>query len=122
MNNNLTARTLTVARKIVDSAATDESVLRIYETLRTRSVVYNSDSLRLEALTICGMKLDKGHDGKYCLPAVEAMEPHVPREATFLQVRAECYKTTNNSMQARAERDLKIFLAEHPSRLEQFYP
>jgi hypothetical protein len=118
----LTARTLTLAREIVDRATTDELVLRIYEPLRMPFVVYNSDSPRLEALTVCGMKLDKGHYGKYCLPAVEVMEPHVPWQATFLQVRAESYKTTNNPRWARAERDLKTFWAEQPSRLGQFYP
>jgi len=63
------------------------------------------------------MKLDKGHYGEYCLAAVESLEPHVPWQSIFLQIRSDCYKATNSPRLAQAERDLNTFNAEQPSRL-----
>jgi hypothetical protein len=53
---SLAART-SIAREIVDRGLADESVLRIYETLRTRFAVLNSDTSRFEVFTLCGMVL-----------------------------------------------------------------
>jgi hypothetical protein len=66
------------------------------------------------------MKLDKGRYGKYSLAAVESMEPHVPWQLLFLQIRVACYQTTHDPRLTQAERDLRIFFAEEPERLDEF--
>jgi spermidine synthase len=122
LSNKLISRSLLLAQQIVDRGTTEESVMRLYETLRTPFLVYNGDALRLAALLRCGMKLDNGHYGKYCLPVVESLEPHVPWQSLFLQVRAMCYKATNNPRLVQSERDLRTFLSEQPSRLDAVLP
>jgi len=122
IKNELMERTLVLAQLIAEQTPNDLAVLRIYEELRNPFIIYNRDNSRLIVLLRCGIRLDKGQYGKYCLPAIEALEPYVPWQAAFLQVRAASYKTTNDPRLVQAEHDLREFMAEQPSHLEAMVP
>ncbi|MGH8100960.1 MAG: fused MFS/spermidine synthase [Chthoniobacterales bacterium] len=122
IKNDLMERTLLLTQLIVERTANDLPVLRIYEELRNPFIIYNRDNSRRIVLLRCGIKLDKGQFGKYCLPVIEALEPYVPWDAAFLQSRAACYQAIKHSRLAQAERDLREFMAEQPSHLEVVVP
>jgi len=52
-----------------------------------------------------------------CRAPVAALEPHVPWTQSFLTLRRDCYRETNDPRLARASRDLREFLDNEPSRL-----
>lgn len=122
IKNELMERTLVLAQLIAEQAPNDLTVSRIYEALRDPFIIYNRDNSRRIVLLRCGVKLDKGQYGKYCLPVIEGLEPYVPWEAAFLQARAASYKAVKHPLTAQAERDLREFAAEQPSHLEAVTP
>jgi hypothetical protein len=48
--------------------------------------------------------------GSLCVPAVGALEPHVPWTQEFLRLRRDCYQAANDPRAATAARDLDEYL------------
>jgi spermidine synthase len=114
----VTARTLALAEQIGTQSSSGATVMRLYETLRKPFCVYDGDNARLADLLLLGVRLDKGHYGKYTLAAIEQVEPFVLWQPTFLRIRAACYKAVGSPRFAQAERDLNEFVAEQPVHLD----
>jgi hypothetical protein len=122
LKTELIERTLILAGQIVDHSSNDSVVARIYDALRKPFCVYNGDNSRQIVSLRCGIKLDKGQYGRYCLPVLESLEPNVPWRSTFLQIRAASYRATNHPLRVQAERDVKKFLSQQPARLDVLAP
>jgi spermidine synthase len=118
LGGEVTKRFLALAMEMVDHATDNATILPMYEALEKPFLAYNNQELRLVDLLHCGIKLDQGKPGKYCLPPVEAAEPHIPWQPRFLQIRADCYKAVNDPRRAEAERDLQSYVADQPLRID----
>ncbi|MBP7866205.1 MAG: fused MFS/spermidine synthase [Acidobacteria bacterium] len=55
------------------------------------------------------------------IPALAAVEPHVPWDFPTLRSRAEVYRRCNHPLAARAQADLEAFLSRLPNRFEDWF-
>jgi spermidine synthase len=117
-NRELTARTLLVARRVVEQANSALIAQRLHQALRMPFCVFNSEEPRRICLLEIGTRLDKGNYGEYTLAAVEPAEPYIPWQAGFLKLRKACYQNVGSPRLAQAERDLNQFMSEQPRGLQ----
>ena len=96
-------RTIQISTDVAEHS--ELCALRLYHALRKPFAIYGQDENRLIALLGVGTTLDHRNFGEYSLAGVEAMEPHIPWQASFLEIRSACY---------RALRDLKEFANYQP--------
>jgi hypothetical protein len=119
MSRGLTERTLMVAERTALWAKSDVPAERLYAALRVPFAVFNSEEERCMRLLALGMKLDNGKYGEYTLAPLESAEPYVPWQPEFLKVRKACYEAVGSPRLAEAEHDLREYLSEQPSSLDE---
>ena len=89
----------------------------MYASLDRPFALYVAEDLRkLTAVDLASI-LDPRSQAK----AVEALEPHVPWEKKFLQLRLRVYHSTEHPFTARAQRDLAEFLRHAPQRFDEAF-
>jgi hypothetical protein len=117
VNQDLVERTLTVAIRVAQHSRSELIALRLFKALQEPFSAFNNEEKRRITLLDLGRMLDRGTGGKHSLEAIQSVEPNVPWQLGFLELRKECYINERDSRLAQADKDLRQFIANQPESL-----
>ncbi|MBI4514202.1 MAG: fused MFS/spermidine synthase [Deltaproteobacteria bacterium] len=103
-------RALEVATAV--AAADKQLGEQLLEALTTPFAILALDEERRSAVLKIATQLNFD---KYCLPALEALEPHAPWQREVLRARVRCYRAAGHPRVEQAEEDWGAFLAGEPA-------
>jgi tetratricopeptide (TPR) repeat protein len=103
-------RTFALACEMAADLESNKLVEQIYLSIEQPLAVYQSDSVREETRLELGVLLDGGTPGPHMLAGLEAVEPHIPWELTFLELREQCYTALGHPKARAAKRDVEAFI------------
>jgi hypothetical protein len=107
--SDLIGRSMARANRLATSDRSGVATRFLYNALRTPLCVYVNETERLATVFDLAVFLDRNSPGENTLSAIEPMEPNVPWNRTFLEVRKVCYNAMHSPRAARATRDLNEF-------------
>jgi spermidine synthase len=105
-------RCMGLAETIAKSDWSKEATGSFYDVLRKPLCVWNGEAERAVRLLSIGMHMDGKNFGERTASALEAFEPNVMWERTFLEVRKSCYTNLHNPRARQASRDLDEFFSQ----------
>ena len=91
------------------------AALPLYEALSEPFAVHAANQLRLDAMRRILALLGPDDFLPRCQALVQSLEPHVPWQREWLELRTHCYKLTNSPDAVRAAADLEQFLRRAPA-------
>ena len=88
---------------------------RLYRALEKPFAVDVGEANRRKSLALIAADIDQHGFTEYSHKAIAALEPNVPWDREFLQVRRDCYRALSDPRADKAERELAQFLANEPA-------
>jgi spermidine synthase len=112
-SSGLLGRTINLAPLVAEHS--DPAGHRLFQALQTPFSSYCNEDTRVIALLKVGVRIDQGSYSHYSLAGIEAVEPNIPWQNTFLKIRAACYRAAEDPRAAQAARDFQEF-TRHQTR------
>ncbi len=110
IDRDVISRSMNRAEAIAKSDGSRDSAERFYEALKTRLCVWNADTERVIKLLSLSRYLDGSSAGRYTANAVETVEPNLFWTRSFLEMRNNAYRATQNRKAVEAATDLDQFM------------
>jgi len=107
-------RALALARELALTTSDPGTRRRLFAAVAQPFALRMLDEERLRLLLALARRLPGGPCSAETRAVLAVAEPHVPWSRAVLELRAGCYRTWGHPDRARAERELRRFLADEP--------
>ena len=109
-DEELIRQSIALAETVASSSHSPAIANSLYESLRTPLCVWNSEIDREVRLLSIAAAADGNRLGDRTARSIAALEPHIPWNRQFLELRAAAYKSVHDPRADQAARDLDEFM------------
>jgi spermidine synthase len=111
---DLMRRSLLLAVDLARADPTGNAASRLYDAISEPFCLYIMNDARLRAMVRLGIVADARMGSARTVAAISKMEPHIPWEREFLEVRVAAYDKIGHPLAAQAADDLDQYMLAEP--------